>query len=86
MNRYHDLDKRIDLLEERMNTKQAEYETALEKLTGETRAALGRIEASNERFRADMAEWKTYTVRTIYSAAILAAALIGVIFSLITLY
>ena len=43
MNRYHDLDKRIDLLEERMNTS---YERM--------NASFERLNAAFERLRADM--------------------------------
>jgi len=53
---------KVAVLEEKMNTKQAETETSIERL------------------RADMADWKTYVVRAIYASAVLAAALMGILF------
>jgi len=41
--------KEVAVLEERMNTKQAKYATAAERLTGETRSAM-------ERLRTDLAQ------------------------------
>ena len=66
------LEKQHAVLEERMNTKHAEYATAAEKLTGETRAAL-------ERLRTDIARRDTHMVRTIYAAAGLAAVFTSVL-------
>jgi len=45
----HELAREIAVLEERMNTKHAEYATAAERLTGETRSAIDRL-------RTDMAQ------------------------------
>ncbi len=47
---YHELDKRIDVLEEHMKTRQAESESALE-----------RLRADMERLRTDMAR-RDYTM------------------------
>ncbi len=44
-----ELEHKIELLERDMNTKQAEYATAAERLTGETRSAIDRL-------RTDMAK------------------------------
>ena len=51
----HQLARQVAVLEERMATKQAEYETGLERIAGENRAALERNNAAFERLRADMA-------------------------------
>ena len=40
----HQLSERIAVLDERPNTKHAEYATAAEKLTGETRSAIERLQ------------------------------------------
>ena len=77
------LEKQHAVLEERMNTKHAEYATAAEKLTGETRAAIERLEgetrAALERLRTDIARRDTHMVRTIYAAAGLAAVFTSVL-------
>jgi len=52
----HELSERIAVPEERMNTKHAEYATAAERLTGETRSAIDRL-------RTDMADLKTDMAR-----------------------
>ena len=53
-----ELEKQHAVLEERMNTKHAEYATAAEKLTGETRSAIERLQgetrAAMERLRTDI--------------------------------
>jgi len=50
--------KEIAVLEERMNTKHAEYATAAERLTGETRSAIDRLRTDMARRDTDMADWK----------------------------
>jgi len=51
----HELSERIAVLEERMNTKHAEYATAAERLTGETRSAIDRLRAAMADLKTDMA-------------------------------
>ena len=86
MKQISELEIQHAVLEEKMNTKQAETETALE-----------RMNASFERLRTDMADWKTdmaqrdtdlaqrdtHLVRTIYGAAALAAILMGAVIVLL---
>jgi len=106
-----ELKKQHAVLEERMKTLQsdlqgtlerfradsAEYATAAERLTRETRSALERLRTDFERLRTDMADWKTdmaqrdtdlaqrdtHLVRTIYGAAALAAILMGAVIVLL---
>ncbi len=62
---YHELDKRIDVLEEHMKTRQAESESALERLC-----------ADMERWRTDMERLRTDMARRDYTMIL---AIIGIV-------
>ncbi len=55
----HELAKEVAVLRADMNTRQAEYATAAEKLTGETRAAIEGLRADMAKRDTDMAKRDT---------------------------
>lgn len=60
---HHELNRQFAVLEERMNTKHAEYETGLERIAGENKATL-------ERLRADMANQKVWLFALVFGAVV----------------
>ena len=68
----HELAKEVAVLRADMNTKQAEYATAAERLTGETRSAL-------ERLRTDMAQRENRQLLATIVIVGVAAALLGLL-------
>jgi len=74
----HELAKEVAVLRADMNTKQAEYATAAERLTGETRSAL-------ERLRADMANWKVDTAQRENRQLLATIVIVGVAAALLGL-
>ena len=83
--------RQVAILEERMATKQAEYETGLERIAGETRAALERNNAAFDRLRADMANRELRLERAIngrdrWLYGLLISLLVAVVLILIRQY
>ncbi len=70
----HALARQLAVLEERMNTRQAEYESALERIAGDHRDALGRLQTDMAKRDKSNIQW---IAAMIFGASVLIIAVIG---------
>ena len=76
------LEKQHAVLEERMNTKHAEYATAAEKLTGETRAAMERLRTDIERMHVEAEKRENRKITAMFSCLAVIIALLALLVGL----
>jgi len=67
------------VLEERMNTKHAEYATAAERLTGETRSAIDRLQTDMARRDVEAGKRESRLMLVILGGIAVATAVLGVL-------
>ncbi len=75
----HELAKEIAVLRADMNTKQAEYATAAERLTGETRSAIDRLQTDMARRDVETGKRENRLLLAILGGIAVATAVLGVL-------